>query len=247
MYYLHKTTSAVSCVKPNTSKWEAMLRDDIGFATVYRRIYSRKFLTLTNQTSHYIGECIRINLKAPNKICRLWHSKIFYYYYTEMSRFGFSEAKQNQNCDLLWLALLRINVIIETPVMHCCIYCIITETCLCNFDPLKPHFYIVKLGFTVVYISFHISAQNIDCGYSLEPPRRGGSNEYPQSIFWAEIWKKIQSFLSENFQFLMVKLSIYLNRHVSVMVFWQTDLSNSVDPDERPVCQSSSNSLALNT
>ena len=29
---------------------------------------------------------------------------------------------------------------------------------------------------------FHISAQNIDCGYSLEPPRRGGSNEYPQSI-----------------------------------------------------------------
>ena len=30
---------------------------------------------------------------------------------------------------------------------------------------------------------FHISAQNNDCGYSLEPPRRGGSNEYPQSMF----------------------------------------------------------------
>ena len=29
---------------------------------------------------------------------------------------------------------------------------------------------------------FLISAQNIDCGYSLEPPRRGGSNEYPQSM-----------------------------------------------------------------
>ena len=28
---------------------------------------------------------------------------------------------------------------------------------------------------------FQISAQNIDCGYSLEP--RGGSNEYPQSMF----------------------------------------------------------------
>ena len=26
-------------------------------------------------------------------------------------------------------------------------------------------------------------AQNIDCGYILEPPRRGGSNEYPQSMF----------------------------------------------------------------
>ena len=29
---------------------------------------------------------------------------------------------------------------------------------------------------------FHMSAQKIDCGYSLEPPRRGGSNEYPQSM-----------------------------------------------------------------
>ena len=29
---------------------------------------------------------------------------------------------------------------------------------------------------------FHISAQNIDCGYSLELPRLGGFNEYPQSM-----------------------------------------------------------------
>ena len=63
----------------------------------------------------------------------------------------------------------------------------ITKTCLYNFDPLEPHFYIVKLGFTGVYIIFLISAQNIDCGYSLDPPRRGGSNEYPQSMFCAEI------------------------------------------------------------
>ena len=28
--------------------------------------------------------------------------------------------------------------------------------------------------------NFHISVQNIDCGYSLD---RGGSNEYPQSMF----------------------------------------------------------------
>ena len=55
----------------------------------------------------------------------------------------------------------------------------ITKTCLYNFDPLKPHFYIGKLGFTGVEIIFLISAQNIDCGYSLELPRRGFSNEYP--------------------------------------------------------------------
>ena len=36
---------------------------------------------------------------------------------------------------------------------------IITKTCLYNFDPLKPHFYIVKLGFIGVYIIFLISAQ----------------------------------------------------------------------------------------
>ena len=25
-----------------------------------------------------------------------------------------------------------------------------------------------------------------DCGYTLEPARRGGSNEYPQSMFWSK-------------------------------------------------------------
>ena len=59
----------------------------------------------------------------------------------------------------------------------------ITKTYLYNFDPLKLHFYIVNLGFTGVYIIFLISARNIDCGYSLEPPRQGGSNEYPLSMF----------------------------------------------------------------
>ena len=55
---------------------------------------------------------------------------------------------------------------------------------LYNFDPLKPHFNIVILGFIVVYIIFLILLKkNIDCGYSLEPPRRGGSNDYPQSMF----------------------------------------------------------------
>ena len=35
----------------------------------------------------------------------------------------------------------------------------ITKTCLYNTDPLKTHFYIVKLGFTGVYIIFLIPAQ----------------------------------------------------------------------------------------
>ena len=34
----------------------------------------------------------------------------------------------------------------------------ITKTRLYNSDPLEPHFYIVKLGFTGVYIIFLMSA-----------------------------------------------------------------------------------------
>ena len=81
---------------------------------------------------------------------------------------------------------LKISKHTSVP-QYAIILILITKTYLYNFDPLKPHFYIVKLGFTGVYISFHISAHNIDSGYSLEPPRRGGSNEYPISMFRTEI------------------------------------------------------------
>ena len=60
----------------------------------------------------------------------------------------------------------------------------ITKTCPCNVNPLEPHFYIVKLGFAGVCLFFLFLLQNIvDCGYSLEPPHRGVSNVYPQSMF----------------------------------------------------------------
>ena len=42
--------------------------------------------------------------------------------------------------------------------LFCILFCI-RKTCLYNVDPLKPHFYIVKLGFAGVYIIFLISAQ----------------------------------------------------------------------------------------
>ena len=46
---------------------------------------------------------------------------------------------------------------------------------------------------------FYVSAENIDCGYSLEPPRRGGSNEYPQSMFSAEIRKIMYTPINPSF------------------------------------------------
>ena len=51
---------------------------------------------------------------------------------------------------------------------------------------------------------FHISAQNIDFGYSLEPPRRGGSNEYPQPMFLSRD-KKNNVYLSKP-QFYYIKV-----------------------------------------
>ena len=74
----------------------------------------------------------------------------------------------------------------------------IRKTCPCNVYPLKPHFYIVNLGFAGVYLFFLFLFQNIDCGYSLEPPRRGGSNVYPQSMFCAKI-RKISIFFRLKF------------------------------------------------
>ena len=66
---------------------------------------------------------------------------------------------------------------------------------------------------------FYISAQNIDFGYSLEPPRRGGSNEYPQFMFWAEIRKII--FTPVNPSFTIHKWGLWeskLYRYVFVMI-----------------------------
>ena len=67
----------------------------------------------------------------------------------------------------------------------------ITKTCLYNFNPLKQ-------GFIGVYIISLISAQNIDCGYSLEPPRRG---ENENNLCYEQKYEKYQNFLSEKFHF----------------------------------------------
>ena len=59
---------------------------------------------------------------------------------------------------LMWLFLGNFHLILNSDQALCSIGSQ-RETYLYNFDPLKPHFYIVKLGFTIVYICFLISAQ----------------------------------------------------------------------------------------
>ena len=62
---------------------------------------------------------------------------------------GRGRAEGKRKLQLLWVLYHAM------PVCHW----IITKTCLYNIDPLKPHFYIVKLGITGAYIIFLISAQ----------------------------------------------------------------------------------------
>ena len=112
---------------------------------------------------------------------------------------SFNPADQNLYlCKLVMSYLIWIAIYTEchsvfnfwmTPHLN------ITKTCLYYLDPLKPHFYIVKLGFTGVYIIFLFLLKNIDCGHPLEPPHQGGSNEFPETMFWAEIWKISEFFI----------------------------------------------------
>ena len=70
------------------------------------------------------------------------------------------------------------------------IHIVIINFCRCSIT--KTHLFKYIENFTsrnwkfsdekLWYFSY-ISAQNIDCMYSLKLPRQGGSNEYPQSMF----------------------------------------------------------------
>ena len=67
----------------------------------------------------------------------------------------------------------------------------------CVLNSLRKHAYsnVLKISspktesFQIKILIFFIFLLKTDCGYSLEPPRRGGSNEYPQSMFLTDIRK----------------------------------------------------------
>ena len=71
--------------------------------------------------------------------------------------------------------------------------------------------YIVKLGFTGVDIIFLFLLKNIDCEAVLTSTH---------NLCFEQKHEKYQIVLSENFHFLVVKFSVYLNRHVFVMLLF---------------------------
>ena len=64
---------------------------------------------------------------------------------------------------------------------------------------------------------FLFFSQNIDCGYSLEPPRRGGVKRVPTIYVLNKNNKHIFFFSPESFQFLELKNLCVLHRQVFVM------------------------------
>ena len=80
---------------------------------------------------------------------------------------------------------------------------------------------------------FHISAQNIDCGYLLEPPRRGGSNKYPQSMYLSR--NKTNNVYPCKPQFYYIKVgfkgvkTIYVRLHdVNILLFLSLNLNKFI-------------------
>ena len=55
--------------------------------------------------------------------------------------------------------------------------------------------------FFFIFLTF---LQNIDCGYTLELLRRGGYNEYPQSVFWSKNKKNRYSPAYPSFSYIQV-------------------------------------------
>ena len=80
-------------------------------------------------------------------------------------------------------------------------------TCPCNVLPLTPHFYIVKLRFTGVYIIFLFLLWDVDCGCTLKPLACISG-----PVFWAETGK------FHIFDFAAVKSCCVLHGHVFVML-----------------------------
>ena len=148
-------------------------------------------------TLGYTAVCLRCNPLGTKQICK------FIYIYSIIFQRGFV-LHLNLKCQTPF----SLKIIIKKIKMSCTLHVNIakgflilkyiqepkheniTKTRTYNFDPLKPHFYIVKLGFTGVFIIFLISAQK----HRLWVLVRSGSNEYPQSMFLSRNMKNIRVF-----------------------------------------------------
>ena len=121
-------------------------------------------------TSYLLGLCIALDRMVSNTI---------FAYIMYMSTKTLAVDTQQKRLSLVILIGSRnilcygIKTLLLTKVPYMKLWICdvnMTKTYLYSFEPLKPHFYVVKLGVTGVYIIFLILLKT-DCGYSIEPPR----------------------------------------------------------------------------
>ena len=99
-------------------------------------------------------------------------------------------------------------------------------SCILKTSPKKTEYFQIKR-----LIFFRISSQNIDCGYSLEPPRWGGSNEYPQSMFLSRNKKNNVYPLKRQFYYIKVGFKGGQN-YIGVFSWWLFESLVSSDYNE---------------
>ena len=126
--------------------------------------------TRTGSTSKPSDWCWIENVNERNSHDCVWNQKCSLYLGVGNTMIGTSGSDNQMLCESSG-ARAAPNIITKTRLFKC------TE----NFTTKEWKFSEKKIW----YFSYFRS--NINYGYSLEPPRRGGSNEYPQSMFWAEI------------------------------------------------------------
>ena len=126
-----------------------------------------------------------------------------------------------------------------------CVFCqCITKTCL-----YLNHFYIVKLGFTGVTFFLLFLLKNIDCGYSLELPHRGGSNEYPYNRLFQAVQASTHNLCFEQkFVFVRIFNATRQPRNIEaaaiVMYMYLYNLASMDHPCTRCHCLSLSAALS---
>ena len=149
--------------------------------------------TWTSPANYQMGQTVRVFIGPNIPVDHLLQKKT---------------SKEKQNVILLLTCSMTDHQLIHRSVLlllisrsYCTVFIsppsrvFIRKTCPCNEYPLKPHLYVVKLGYAGVYLFFLFLLQNIDCGYSLEPPRR------THNLCFEQKYEKYQFFQLKIFNF----------------------------------------------
>ena len=141
------------------------IKNITSFESTLFEMCQRSFLNLATLINRWKRQSLRLKEHIHVFLGMSDHCYICFLFYFNKSRDQFIFNK------LTWANDSGLAIVISRTV-HC--------LSVCPFTPLIPsgkHAYIILTP--LKNIIFLILLKNIDCGYSLESPRRGGSNEYP--------------------------------------------------------------------